>query len=116
MQLSVIIRNRVFYEPISFTIILPGIRISGISKDWWCKELTEINIDDRVMYIQLLGVFKHICVDLQPLFGNCFREAVAVSGKCTGIGNISFCTDLGVFASAVSRSDCKTMIKKTGIV
>ena len=85
MQLSVIIRNRVFYEPISFTIILPGIRISGISKDWWCKELTEINIDDRVMYIQLLGVFKHISVDLQPLFGNCFREAVAISGTCTGI-------------------------------
>ena len=75
MQLSVIIRNRVFYEPISFTIILPGIRISGISKDWWCKELTEINIDDRVMYIKgLFSVFKHISVDLQPLLETAFGK------------------------------------------
>ena len=64
--------------------------------------MAEIDIDDGVMYIQLFSIFEHICVDLQPFFGNRFGKTVAVTGKGSGIGNITLTADNGVFSPAVS--------------
>ena len=66
------------------------------------KKLAEIDIDDGVMYIQLFSIFEHICVDLQPFFGNRFGKTVAVTGKGSGIGNITLTADNGVFSPAVA--------------
>ena len=111
-QLSVVIRDRIFYKPVSLSLVFPGVRVPGILKCRWCDQLTEINIDHRISYIQFFRIFHHVSIDLKSLFGDGLWKTISIFGQCTGVGNKSACADIGIFPTGIPRSDSKTGIQK----